>query len=956
MIIIGGELPHVEKPEPLFGGVISSMNKLVNLLGERETAFKDKVEIQMKDIEVLINKYVADVPKIPLEHTKKTGPQHGETAKSVGLPLRDNVRNATTTEVLTSAPVNAVVKITDLRSALEENLKEDIEGFQKNDVFPVGGFNEPRLVPVGNSFKIPDIIHKYKPGHVNLMASGDRLIASARPAGPDDHFSLFYSDPTRVSKNSFEEMPYALTYFNGWGWNMTSGGTIDGKVALFRPIPDKGVYIFNTDLFSDIGTNYMMYNNFGEMIYRGVAMRAYVTGTKVTVEHRLFTVKDPLEIDPILINSLPNTYMASFETINKKGLVQPMLQDTVYDFKEFVNLTGGVTIEYDTTNDVPLSPTMCWSSADTTYYANVAIPVILKAAGKVVKAVLTFTEVRTPGNLQNGSVGKVTMLNGLVKDNIDDKLIVTGLNFFTENNVSNPANPVGVPGSILSDGTLINAMSSAKSIRIKYSTSVFHSATEFVEKMTESNPIPKGITRRYCSRRYNAFGAIPERILPIYNQAGETRFCVYNLDDSNGLMTWKEYKWFHEDIFRATTSGHSFSVKKPDEVNDIPISEDIPKSLSIYAGMATGINIYSLCFTPANNFKTFSTVDISKDGVVLGDEVVLDHTSLMACKIQLPNFLQRAKAEYGDDYPETEKSEFFAIHAIDDARAMLMFSDGISHVEGNLVNYKVLDGVFSITTNVAKLDLKVLSILNKVPAGYKRKSSSGDDVGYFYNDLNIWRQTTSGLYMSYPRAFGDLLGDVSFFLSGTTVTPIKTNKGRFYDNKFIIDMADELHPPVMIPRKAMLYETGVIPTGENQLTTMLSVVSSGVTFDPYAAPDKSYFMVPHGKRLVVGGRGVIVEHGVYIGIPDTGDRWCYIVRDGDSVKIIVDNNMREPDNNEVLIVRRVNGTYVYSEEYLVMDNHLVSFDRHGSCIPVTWDDGTPMGVNKFFKHTDILPG
>lgn len=956
MIYIGGEPPFIEKPEPRFGGVIGSLNKLVNMLSERDTQFTENTNKKLKEIDDAINAYVTNLPKIVTEHKNIVGTAHGETKKTVGLPLRENVRNATTAEVTSFANVNAVVKITDLKTVLDSNMRNDLDGYQKNDMFPMGGYNEPRLLPVGNTFTTPDIIHKYKYAHVNMMASGDRLLVSARPDGNEDHYSLLYSDPTRVTKNSFEELPFATTYFNGWGWNMTSGGTIDGKVGLFRPVPDKGVFVFYTGLFKTPGTNYLMYTNFGEMIYRGVAMHAEVSGSKITIEHKLFTVRDPLGSAPTLVNSLPDTYQSSYETINQKGVVGPFLKNTVYNLTDFVELVDGVTIEYDTSNPIPFSPTMVWYSADTTYYANLAVPVVFTSGEVKVKKVLTFTEVRTPGNLAPGSFGKVTMLNGQVKDRIGASLDFTGSNFFADNDVTNPSNPVNLPGAILKDGMLLNAVSGAKSVRIKYSQSVFNDTVSFIEGMTANTRTPQGITRRYCSRRYDAFGAIPERVFPVYNQAGETRMFTMSLNDVRGMMEWREYKWFSEDIFRNTSSWHSFSVKKPDEVSRIKNYELIPKSLSVYGGMATGVNIYSLCFTPANNYTGYTNVILNKDGVELGDRVTMEPSTQMACLGLMKSFTERAAGAYGTGYDKLELNNFYCIHAIDADRAMLMYSDGITYVEGALVGYSVTNGLFRLTGEILKTQLKLLSSVQKVPDGYTRKSASKDDLSYMYQDLYIWRQAASGLHMSYPRAFGDVLGDVSFFITGTTVTPIKTNAARFHDNKFVVDMPEELHPPVIIPRKAMIYDTGVVPNNDTDLTTMYSVASGNVTFDPYVAPDKSFFLVPHGKRLMVGGRGIIVDTSIYVGIPDTGDWWCYLVREGNGVKLITDRVMREPDNNEVLIVRRVGGVYIYSEEYIVIDNHLLSFDRHGSSIPVTWDDGTLMGVNKFFKKTDILPG
>lgn len=955
MIIKGGEPPIIEQPEPQLGGLIKALNQLVFQSLDKTSDFNASSVQRLQHVQTKLAQMLVDVPLEIQQHLNARGAVHGETKATVGLGKKDNYRMGTIAEHRALANVQAFVNPAGLDNAIEANNNFNIDGYQRNDLFPMAALHNSDLFETTTVTKAT--IPYFKSGHCPIILQGDRVVLS--PVQDDTLYparSLFLSDAIQAATAmALSESPYVKYRYQNYSWNGRSAlTTTDNKVTLFRPLANLKKYDYKQAFTIPGRATYLLWDNYITDLVQGMAVGIDEIGTGAVRYYQDVFKAINATTDPTLSSILPGTYRGVFTTMD---FTREQAFNAARDvtLANYITLPAGVTCVINTASPFKSLCTLVWNVPDHEAYLHTAIPVIFTSGTKKVEKILRFTDSIIFGDVTTGNEkASITTIGTLVKDTVDVNLNFTTSQWFTDCDWTDVLNPVALPGVILPSGFVMNAVTTRNGIKVKYSSTTLKSATDWLKRYKSIPKPTQSITRHFSPSRYMSFGEVPERIIPLNNINGITQFLSYQIVSKTHAYGWEEHSWYRDDIMNTTpTNGRSLAPISPESSVVRSFKGDINPSLSVTVGANGGVTINAKAFSNANNFTATTEFNYISGVITTGQPLVLAALTLSALRGLGTGVLNRAEVAYGPGYEKRHSELQIQVFCIDDAKLLAVVSDGLGYAEAGVFNYLINNGMLTASVPSSGNVLTRISQTGVKPGLGARGSLTDNGVNLKFADALFYKVDANTLRVGLNRPFGNVFGDLSFTISNYTTTPIlspgTTNPARLYSNNSPIDLVEELYPTLAIPRYGLFQyapDSGVTET-------KLVEVGGSRTMDPHLPPTADFCLAPAGTRVILGGRSFVLDKSYYLGY-DGGDAYFYLTRIGNVVTLEKFSTPQEPANNSVLFAKKVGGKYEISSSYIVLNNHVLSYQRKGSAIPVTVDTGDSIGSNIFFRNRDVI--
>lgn len=955
MIIKGGEPPIIEQPEPQLGGLIKALNELVFLSLDKTSDFNASSVQRLQQIQTRLNELLVDVPLEIQQHLNARGAVHGETRATVGLGKKDNYRMGTLAEHQALANVQAFVNPAGLDGAIASNNSFNIDAYQRNDLFPMAALHNTDLFETTTVSKAT--IPYFQPGHCPIILQGDRVVLS--PQQDDTLYparSLFLSDAIQAATAmALSESPYVKNRYLNYSWNARSGvTTTDKKVTLFRPLANLKKYDFLSTLNMPGRSTYLLWDNYITDLVQGLAVSINeVTADTVQYNQDVFKAINATT-NPTLSSVLGDSYRAVFTTMDFTAERSFRALRNVA-IPNYITLPSGVTCVINTASPFKSLTTLVWNVPDREAYLHTAIPVVFSNGKKTVEKILRFTDSIIFGDVTSGNEkATVTTIGTLVKDTVDADLNFTNPQWFTPCDWTDVLNPIALPGVILPSGFVMNAVTTRNGIKVKYSSTDLKSATDWLKRFKSIAKPTQSITRHFSPSRYMSFGEVPERIIPLSNLNGITQFLSYQIVSKTHAYGWEEHTWYRDDIMnQAPTNGRTLAPISPDSSAIRSFKGDINPSLSVTVGVNGGVSINAKAFTNANDFTATTAFNYVNGTITTGTPIVLSALTLSALRGQGQGVLDRAAVAYGPGYEKRHSELQFQVFCIDDAKLVAVISDGLGYAEAGIFNYLINNGMLTASIPSSGSVLTRISQSGIKPELGARASVTDNGVNLKFADAFFYKVDANTFRVGLNRPFGNVFGDLSFTISNYTTSPILspgvTNRARLYSNNSPIDLVEELYPTLALPRYGLFQyapDSGVTET-------KMVEVGGTRTLDPHLPPTADFCLAPAGTRVILGGRSFVLDKSYYLGY-DGGDAYFYLTRIGNVVTLEKFSTPQEPLNNSVLFAKKVGGKYEISSSYIVLNNHVLSYQRKGSAIPITMDTGDALGSNIFFRNRDVI--
>ena len=961
MIIYGGEPPFIEKPEPRFGEVILRLDQMAYEVEKKVHSFNEGTKEALILFTQNLAQFITDVV-VPIDaHLNQVGPAHGETKSSIGLSKKDNYRTATLAEQRALTSVLAYVTPQGANQAfVDRNAANPLVAgaYQQNNVLQFASYYYTNEFPVMTPTVAQSSRYFSSNDVVAMVFNDDRIVYS--PVSNKAVYQTdvgFISSPTKARNAArLAEIPNLQSRMLPGGWNNIGAVTTDGKVALFKPLADKKIFVYKDNLGDPAGAkNFLLYSSYIGTAYRGLSVFPQIADNyTLSFLHKFFKV-DAFESDPTLNPLITAAYPALFSLMGVAPGQAPLQTGHSVDVRNFVSLAAGQAIRIGAESGTPqVNVALYWGARDYEIRMFVSVPVVVTGNGLTKYLAINYVVSFIPGTLVPGGSGTVTVMGTRVPDTLDATLSpVAGSQYLFTRDLLNFNDPSVLPGVVLASGDVVRSVSTKNGIRVKRYKSGFAGLGGWI-----AGPRPKVDprvirTELYTPSRHSPFGPVPDRIIPITN-LNETRYLVYGLDNGTGGYRWAEVRWDSESIVGGV-AGARIGVKSPTNFTGYRKIDNFPKGLSVVAEKSSsGVGVNSLVFTAQSGFKANATFGYANGAVSLGAEVTLSLNTLNRLKASGKKVMANAKT-FNPGIPTVAREVTIQVYALTQSKAVVIVSDGYSYAEAGVFSYNVTGPVFSLIFNsAADLPLQRVTPNSNTLTGLNRASKSGDGVWSISSDLMASRVSPDVYDVVITRPFGDVYGDLSFRLGAMTsdaptYTPSAVNPARLYVAQSLFDAVDELHPPILIPGKGV-YQLS--PGGLTPTSTVMSEVGGAGTLDPYEVNETGWVRIPAGSKVVLGGSVYFLDREYPVKVKDVGTSYCYLRRIGQVLLAVASDVMREVSNNEVMFGTSVNGVLTVNESYIVMNKHVIRSGRRGSAIPVFEDDGG-LGTNKFFTQRDM---
>jgi hypothetical protein len=957
MIILGGEPPFVDTPEPRFGEVIKKMNAFVEAIHVATDNFNNNNADKLETIKEDVQEFV-DTVAIPVDtHLAARGPQHGETKASVGLEKKDNFRTATLAEQIAFAPVQAFVTPQGAKAALAaSNGSFKLSDYQNNDMFQFASFFYPDYYPVVTP-TVNDPVRYFGPSKkTGLLLNGDKLVFS--PLSDSVRYtyqSIFTSMPTGISKGTrLGEITNLNASYLTASWNTVGCDTTDGLTAFFKPLADKKIYQYKNNLaMAGTNKNYLLYSMSTNAAYKGIAVSSSFVGTAITLYHKFFSTANP-GTDPALGDQVAGSYLGLFDRFDTPQYSGPANGSQTFDLKDYVDLPPQATIDISGGSH-GIVTTLLWNIPNGEAYLHVAVPCTARLAGKTQKLVFGFILSIVPGTLSPGGSAVFRQLGTRAKDTLGANLLPAGQsNWFKDGNLFDFFNLTQYPGVMLNSGELVKAASTKLGTRVKRFGTDYAGMKDFLLAERPVIDARLASTEMYAPMRHACFGLIPERIIPYSQDSINALYLVYGADEITGRFGWRDYSWATASIVSTQSGDGTFGIALPGSTKAVETISDVPPGLSIYVNKAgLGVAVSALAFNEANGYVGKASFQYLNGTLTVGADVSLAIPSLIAIRAASGSVMLRAAAANPlvNAALRTPSIQVFKLNA---TKVIVLISDGLNYAEVGVADYTVTGSKCTLTFQTTN-GLKLYPATNggQPAIAGNRYSQSGDDPWMNYSDMLAVMVDANTYNIVFPRAFGNIYGDVSCSIAGVngatqTVTKGKVNYARLYQGVDAFDTVEEVYPALLIPNKGVYqYE----PTN-SRAATLMNEVGGTTKVDPYNINESGWVRLPAGARFVVNGRTVILDRDYSVKVATSGVTYCYLRRSGTNLSTIASSIQREPVNNEVLFGISTNGVLALQKSYIVMDSRSISATRHGSAIPCFIDDGG-QGVNQFFTRRDV---
>lgn len=960
MIIIGGEPPFIEKPEPRFGDLLVKFNQLRYTIEEKTYSFNDNVKTKLETLDTDITAFINEVLVPTQAHLNARGAVHGETRASVGLSKKDNYRAATIAEQQSYAPVDAFVTPAGAKAALETNSASFVlDNYQQNDLFQFSSYYFPDEYPTVVPTRVEPVRYFGADPKVGVMFNADRLIFSPFSDGSVYNDQLaFISMPVGPTKRSqlMEISNLGLRYTNT-GWNTTGAVMSDGTIAFFRPVVDKKIYQFRNGLtLGANGRNFILYRGYGGQLFKGLGVGCTNAAQTVDISHKFFQANQ-FSTNPILQDIVTSSYTALFDLMGKAQTTAPANGSHQISILDYITLPAGMTAAIGGNNNHGVILTLLWNSQDYELYLNICIPVTLTKGSVVSYITVNITEAIIPGTLSAGGSGSFRTLGTRVKDVIgDDFSLPASPNFCRVNDQFDFNNPVQLPGAVVGAGEVVKSMSNKFGVRVKRYQTTYPGLKEWLldlKRPVVELKLPS--TEVFTPARHICFTALPERVLPISHGNSLTQYLVYGLDSGSGKFKWFELTWPSDSILSTEASGQ-FGVRVPSVTAENANIGHMPQGLCLTANKSSaGTGISALVFTTQNGYRGKQSVQYVNRELTVGAEISLSFNSLLTLQAAGAGVLSRAQVA-NPAVQTISRAVQIQVYALTANKAVIVITDGVNYAEAAIATYSISAGTFILDfTATNGLKLSRVTPTGQTATGKYRQSMSGDEVWMPFSDMHAMMTTAGAYQIAVVRPFGELYGDISFAVSGiTNAAPVFTvgrvNPARLYSRGYQFDMVDEVYPPLMIPNKG-IYQTD--PANTRFQNNMLEVMGT-LKIDPFDINELGWVRMPAGGRVVIAGRTYVLDQDYAVKVNPTGTTYCYLIRQGDVLMALGTSVLREPNNSEILFGTAVNGVLRLNRQYIVMDNKVMTADkRFGSAIPAFINDGGD-GPNNFFTQRDVV--
>lgn len=960
MIILGGEPPHIEQPEPELGTVIQRLNSLAYSFEQKTVSFGDNIRIKLDELNINLNDFVNSVVGPTNDHLAARGAVHGETKATAGLSKKDNFRAATLEEQIALTPVDAFVTPQGAKQSIEANNAQFVlDNYQRNDLFQFSSFYFPDKYPMATLTRVEPTRYFGADLRVAILLNNDRLVMSAvSDTAQYQNQVAFESAPVGpVKRTQLGETPPLTIRYNSWGWNQVGCSASNGQIAYFKSLADKKLYQFRNGLtLPGSGRNFLFYRGYASMLWKGLAVGYVFTGTVITMHHRFFYA-DQAQTNPILQEVVDQNYLAQYDLMGQAPYSGPASLSHDIDLNNYVDFPAGSTVSIAGINTHTIVCSLFWNIQDQEAYLNMQIPVRVRISGVNYDFVLNLTEAYIPGTLLAGGSAKVTSLGSRVKDVInEDGTIAPGATMLRVNSRLDFANPLQSPGAMVGTGELVRAVASKYGIRVKrYQTAEYTNLGEWLmDNNRPSIDTRLASTEVFMPARHNCFTAFPERIIPFSHDTGRTQYLVYGLDSAVGQYKWVEMAWPEASI-TSTVTADRLGVKVAPVIEENKNLGPLPSGLSIVANKnGAGASVNAMAFSTQNGYRGKASLSYSNKVLTLGADLELSFASLLTLQATAAQVMGRARTANPavNNALRVSQIQVFALTA---NKALVLVSDGVCYAEAGIGNYTVDGGGFVLDyLNTNGLKLTPVTPVGLTVPGITRESQTGDGVWMAYSDMLALQTGTNAYQIGICRPFGEVYGDLTFTVSSITganpvFTPVSVNPAKLYTQGSTFDVTEELYPLVMIPNRG-LYQ---MDSDNTRFTSNMSEIGGVRKFDPFEVNETGWVRLPAGGRVVMNGRTYILDRDYPLKVKTTGTQYCYLVRYGNTLATLASDVRREPNNGELLFGVAVDGIMTVNREYLVMDNRVVSDIREGGAIPCFRDNGGD-GVNKFFTQRDKI--
>jgi len=958
MIVIGGEPPHVEEPEPRFGKVITTFNRLVYAVEQKTAGGNEGIKQKLLDIDSEMTEFVNNIV-IPIEaHLAERGAVHDETRATVGLSKKDNLRTATLAEQRDLLPVDAFVTPQGSKAALEANNAQFVSSnYQQNDAFPFASYYMPDQYPIQAPTQVDPVRYFSADRYVGVLFNADRLIMS--PISETGRYSgqnIFVTSAIGKAKRpQLSEVVGLSARYLSKGWNTSGADTSDGKVALFKPLADKKIYQYKNNLVLPVNSrNYLLFDSYAVATYKGLGTGYTANGANLTVSHRFFYSANP-DIDPALTDLVGASYLALFDLMGRAQTSGPANGSHVISVLDYVTVPAGAAVNIGGNNDAGVVNSLFWNAQDVDAYLNLQIPVTVTLNGQTVYFVLNVTESIRPGTLLSGGNSVISTVGTRTKDVIGADLTIQGTPLrLRVNDVLDFNNPLHTPGGFVGGNEIVRSVAGKNGVRTKrYETSYTNPKDWLLDTNRPFVDSKLASSEMFVPSRHGCFTAWPERIIPYSQGATGYHYLVYGLNTATGQFGWQDMTW-QDGMFVSTETTARIGIRLPFSSEEVKGLGLMPLGLAITSNQGVaGIGLSPMVFTTQNDFKGYDGVQYSNKTLILGNPLTLSPVSLLALQITAAQVMVRAAAAnptVNDDL-RTAQLQVYAISA---NKVVVVISDGLCYAEAGIASYGVTNGSF-VLDFLATDGLKTTQVTpgGRSVSGSHRVSSSADGVWMSFSDVHVAQTGTGSYNVVVSRPFGNLYGDLSFSVTGvTSAAPVFTqgrvNPARLYDNAYMIDFVNELYPAFTVPNRGLFQSV----ESNGQFSSEMIQVGGTKLFDPFDINEAGWVHVPAGGRAMIGGRAYLLDKDYAVKTNPTGTTYCYLIRQGNVLVALGSDVMRDPSGSEVLFGIAVNGVLTVNRHYIVMANHVISATRKGSAIPCFDDDGAN-GPNQFFTQRDV---
>jgi len=954
MKIIGGERPVIADPEPRYGSLLSSLNNLRRKVEQAQDSNDAQTSANLTYIAQAVGNFVAAVG-VPVDaHIALTGPVHGETSTTVQLEKVDNFRSATVQDHLNFVD-DAFVNPAGMKAAITQSVNGfNAQDFQQNVRMPFAALHH--IDQFDRAEKDPGNALFFQRGPVTLIMNGDRVIASPQyPTANAGPYSLYYSDTVKMgaSIGLNEERQIASRYW-GSGWNMK--GAIDnlGRIGIFRPLANKGIYNYNSSIPGSGNFFVVLSSTFGDISHKGCLLSASYTGTTLTLGHYFFGVNDP-ESNPTLTQIVNSSYKATYNTVNMNNVNDSINKTRTMSLNDFFTLGAGVSVVSALKAGEQPTISADWRYLNLEFLMNIAMPVTVTIGGKTFNKIFNFTESVHPGKLVIADTGAIDMLKGYSKDSITTEADLAKCKWLVDNDPTNLLNLVKCPGVINTNGLILNGYTTPTCLRIKVSPTDMKGVVPLLENPALYRPVKDSITQTFVPTRHFSLGELPERILPISQDANQITYLSYCLAVDRFGYKYKELQWATGSNTQYDANTKTYGITRPDLITERDLTTKLPNSLTSVTAVSGGVTVSALSFTSLNGFKGSDSFQYSGGAVVLGADVSLSPNSLIVMRLKASEAEASAavKQMYNGVPEQYPRARSMGAMIVGGLRALCWWSDGCAVVHACVVPYTLSNGVMTLGL---KTDT-VLSVVSKAttPNKGKRTSQSNDGLHSSHSDLLAYKLSDNQWVFGLNRPWESMSGDITFttdnFLAAApTLTPLNNVPAKTFAGTEFFDVSDDHYPLTMVPRIGMFQCTA----GINTDVVLGSARDATILFKPYQLANQKLVIIPEGYRCVINGVGISVDETQELAY-STWPSYFYLEENTGVIELVRYTQEQKPDNNAIMIGYDSDGTGVrYTRSFIVLDKHLISSTRKGATIPFVVNDGTELGATNFFRYKDVI--